>query len=83
MHSALPYREKNKSEDLTCISLMILGSDNPNISQPGVHISVPLSVPFSSLVLFCSFLILLYILFQQADGVTPLNCRVIVLYKQM
>ena len=61
---------------LTCISFTTSGLEKPNISEPVLSIfSPPPSAPELSELLVCIFFILLYILFQQSDGVDPSNCK--------
>lgn len=63
-------------KNLTCISFTTSGLEKPNISEPVLSIfSPPPSAPEPSELLVCIFFILLYILFQQSDGVDPSNCK--------
>lgn len=56
----------------TWMSFLTSGLEKPNISEPDLYTNSPLlSVEVSETC--CIFLILLYILFQQADGEDPLN----------
>lgn len=56
----------------TFMSFLTSGLEKPNMSEPDLYtISPPPSVEASEVC--CIFFILLYILFQQADGEDPLN----------
>lgn len=56
----------------TWMSFLTSGLEKPNMSEPDLYSISPLPLVDASDIC-CIFFILLYILFQQADGEDPLN----------